>query len=195
MCVSERDKATPRADETLPAKDFFDEEAPAGAQGCRVLGENEAQFVRHREHPLTKAHLGEDGISEARGGVAHTTRIATRAHAAPLAGKGEQEFVPAGGADSAGKPVSMNAALEIRAELLFYVARDAGAIRPPTLGQESFQVVAHEGKEHRLFGAMLFVLSASALWHALALCEMRTKRGGLLFCRGGVALAGGASTS
>src|SRR5690606_38289567 len=65
MCVSERDKAPPRADEALPAKDLFDEEAPAGAQSCLVLGENEAQVVGHREHPLPQAHWREDRIDQA----------------------------------------------------------------------------------------------------------------------------------
>src|SRR5690606_35561446 len=52
MCLSERNKTAPRPDEALPAEDFFDEEAPAGAQSGGVLGENDAQVVRHREHPL-----------------------------------------------------------------------------------------------------------------------------------------------
>jgi hypothetical protein len=101
--------------------------------------------------------------------------------------------MPTRGAHGAGETVRVNAALQICAEFLFYVARNAGAIRLLALRQESFQVVAHEGKKRGPFGAMLLVLSAGALGHAQALCEMRAKRGELLFCRGAGPLAGGAS--
>lgn len=134
MRITQGDKTPPRADESLPAENFFDEEAPASAQSGGVLGENDAQVVGHREHPLTKAHRGEYCIDKTRRGVAHATRTAAGAHAATLARESQQEFVPTGGAHGAGEAVRMNAAFEIRAEFLFYVARDAGAIRPLALG-------------------------------------------------------------
>jgi len=50
------------------------------------------------------------------GGLRHAPRVAGRAHAAPFAGEGDQEVVPALVAMGAGEAVSENAAVEIAAK-------------------------------------------------------------------------------
>jgi len=69
----------------------------------------------------------EDVIGEMRRRRHHAPGVARRAYAAPLAGEGDQEIVPALRATGAGETVGEDATLQVAAELMLDIAGTASA--------------------------------------------------------------------
>ena len=63
------------------------------------------ESLRHREHPLAHRQPRDDVIGEMSGGLDHAPGVTRRAHAAPLAGEGNEEVVPALPATGPGETV------------------------------------------------------------------------------------------
>lgn len=86
-----------------------------GAGHLRIPGEEPAEALWHREHPLPDRDGGDHVVGEV-GGRCHAPRVAVGADAPALAGEGDQEVVAAAGAASAGEAVGQDAAAEIGPE-------------------------------------------------------------------------------
>ena len=98
------------------------EQAQGGTLEVGVAVQEVAQALRHRQHPLPHRQAWEYVIGQMRRRLHHAPGIARRAHAAPLAGEGNEEVVPALPATGPGETVGEDAAVQIAAELALDVA-------------------------------------------------------------------------
>ena len=94
-----------------------------------------AQALRDRHHPLAHRQRWEDLVSQMRGSFCHAPRVARWAHATALAGKGNQEIVPALPAAGAGEAVGQDAAPQVAAKLPLHVLRHAVPSGVPLAGE------------------------------------------------------------
>jgi hypothetical protein len=109
-----------------------------------------AKLEREREHPLAHGHRRQDAVDDAGAGVGHAPPGAARADAAALAGEGDEEVALTGVAVKTEESVGEYSAREVGAEGLLDVARQAAFIALAGVGEERFEVVAHDRVEDRL---------------------------------------------
>jgi len=103
---------------TQEAEDGPQRHAADGATQIMVPGEEIAQPVRQREHPLPHRDIGEDVVDEMRGPSGHAPSTAARAHRPPLAREGDQTVGATGATSKPSEPAREPAASQKAPELL-----------------------------------------------------------------------------
>ncbi|CAN5822684.1 hypothetical protein BH23GEM6_BH23GEM6_26630 [soil metagenome] len=94
---------------------------------ARVVGQDGADPLRQREHPLADGQRRQDMVGEVDGHLHHAARVAGGTGAAALAGEGHQ---PLGVAADAGEAVGEDAAAEVGAEVVLDPVWHALAVGP-----------------------------------------------------------------
>jgi len=103
---------------TQEAEDGPQRHAADGATQIMVPGEEIAQPVRQREHPLPHRDIGEDVVDEMGGPFGHAPSTAARAHRPPLAREGDQTVGATGATSKPSEPAREPAASQKAPELL-----------------------------------------------------------------------------
>src|SRR5207245_11520642 len=116
-------------------------EAGDGAAGRGVPGEEIAQPVGQREHPLAHGHVRQDVVDEVCRLLRHAAAATTRTEAPPFARERDEPFVRAALAAHAGEATGEDATGEELAELALDEAGKTAAVGAVgDLAQARFQV-------------------------------------------------------
>jgi hypothetical protein len=130
--------------------DRLDEDASERSRFGGAKRGQAAKLEREREDPLPDWHCGQDTVDDVRSGVAHPARATARADAASLACERDEEIAAASVAMKPQKAMREDAALEVRAEGLFHVARQAAIVGLAGVREEGIQVIAYDSVEDGL---------------------------------------------
>jgi hypothetical protein len=84
--------------------DGADDDCKTAPERVRPAGEQQTQWPRETQDPLSHWHFWKDMVDQMSGSLDHPPRAAGRAEPAAFAGKGDEVFMAARGARSAGNP-------------------------------------------------------------------------------------------
>ena len=116
---------------------------------------------------MSYGNFGEHSVDQVRSRPAHSSGIAGRARASPLARKRDQEFFRTEPASRSKKAKSVDTALQEGTEFLLDVRGKTSLVLHAGFGEEGFQMLGHEQVENGLGGPMLGVFGRTgASWHA-----------------------------
>jgi hypothetical protein len=127
-----------------------------------------AQPFRHRQHPLPHWQARKHMIDQMRRRLDHAPCVTGRAHAAALAGVGDEKFVLAGVTPGTDKAVGEDAALEIATEAALDIRWRRLASGPAGQFQPGGEVRLDGAIPQRLLGtaALINRLYVSLLWRS-----------------------------
>ncbi len=128
-CWRRPTRTHPDAQRTLPAEDFFDEDAPHCGERIGALGEEKPKLERDRKHPLPQSNIGQHPVYQASRRIGHAPCVAAGTDAALLAGEGDEQHVSAILTACTSKPVGVNTTRGVRLEFLLYVFGQPAAKR------------------------------------------------------------------
>ena len=131
----------------------------------RIVLQEVAQALGHRQHPLAHRQPRHDVIGEMRCGLDHAPGVAGRAHAAPLAREGDQEVVLTLLTESAGETVGEDAAFEVAAKFPLHIRGHRFGVEVPLAGEREIglEMALDDAVERRALGATPAVDSAADL--------------------------------
>jgi hypothetical protein len=143
---------TPRAGRVAKeALDLAEEDRGECRDGLGAVGEEAAESLGHRDHPLADGHGRDDAVDEVRRRLRHAAAVAGRADATALALEADQKPRAARRAAGAGEAEAKDAAAQIRSKLLLDVPRD-GLIGSVAGGEPGLEVRCDDPVERRLVG-------------------------------------------
>lgn len=108
------------------------------------------ELEREGEHELPHGNVGQDAVHEMRGGVRHAPAGAARAHRSTFARERDEQIVPARVAVHPDEAVREHSAAQVRAQLLFDVARKRFVVRLARPPEERLELFTDDAVEHGL---------------------------------------------
>jgi len=141
----------------LPSGDLLDEDSVLRRQRLGPQREDAPDLRRHREHPLSHGHVGQDVVDEMRRRPAHASGRARGARAPALARVRDDDLLVTDPARDATKSVRQDAAAQIATKLLLDVV---GHVLAPLLAhrrEKGLEVLTHDEVEGARLGTVTYV--------------------------------------